>query len=636
MKVEWGDGTSQIITNPEIAEWGLYFSSHEYAQYGTYNVKLTVDTSRGETKYSFHQETFEGPVVYPPVAMINCNVNHLLVFCGSFGSYDPQGGFLKYKFEYGNLYTDNNLTGNSSYSFSESGLYSVKLTVTNDAGQSTSAETFVQVVKPIPVNQLPIASFECRSDSPFTAICNDAGSVDLDGEVVIRKLTYDDGTFDFVTPGQNALHIFTSGGDHSFTYTVTDEDGGENTVTKIYNLKSNVAPVASFECSTPGPQKLSCYSTSTDPDVGDMPVKFTWVYDQGKIIEGLATTFDYTFAIHGEETIKLIVEDQYGLKSEVVKQFTTLENQAPTVNISCANTAGSSYQCDGTANDTDGGIVSYQWTIDGLSFSGNSVLYEFKNGGTYEVKLEVLDNLGKKSTTTTSIEINKPIISFDCQKIETLKMKCNLPQGFDLSNIVSVQYLIDEDLVFNTESIEHEFKTFGDHQIRMKIVRNDGEFSEVTKIINFPTQYLPPKADFNYSVDVGRRILLDAKKSLESDRKVQSYTWTFSDGTVETFTNSTTNTHTFQANTFYSISLKVIDLQGQSSLTTKNIFIFDPEVENPGELNDETELGIDIDQNLIRDDVQRWINFTSQDNLALKNILGKIAKNWQEQIINKK
>ena len=635
VKVEWGDGTSQIITNPEIAEWGLYFSAHEYAQYGTYNVKLTVDTTRGETKYSFHQETFEGPVVYPPVAMINCNVNHLLVFCGSFGSYDPQGGFLKYKFEYGNLYTDNNLTGNSSYSFSESGLFSVKLTVTNDAGLSTSAETFVQVVKPIPVNQLPIASFECRSDSPFTAICSDTGSVDLDGEVVIRKLTYDDGTFDFITPGQNALHIFISGGDHSFTYTVTDEDGGENTVTKIYNLKSNVPPVASFECSTPGPYKLSCYSTSTDPDAGDMPVKFTWVYDQGKIIEGLATTFDYTFATHGEETIKLIVEDQYGLKSEVVKQFTTLENQAPTVNISCVNTAGASYQCFGATSDTDGRIISRVWTIGTTTFSGDTILYEFKNGGEQNIQLKVVDDLGKETVANYSVNVQLPIAQLACSIKNGYEVTCSAENsGSSNADIIDYQIDFNGDYISRKNVDTFEFISSGEKTITLKVLDENGKVSTSSTFINLQKIYKLPDPDFLFNVDIGGRVIFDASYSTLQDKTVVNFSWKIGDNQPTNISNKIFETN-LSPNQFYPVELTVVDERGATKTIAKQIFVYEINVHDPGPDNELSIIGVDSDSDGIRDDIQRIIARLSLENLAKKKYLTMLAKTYESNIRNK-
>jgi len=92
--------------------------------------------------------------------------------------------------------------------------------------------------------------------------------------------------------------------------------------------------------------------------------------------------------------------------------------------------------------------------------------------------------------------------------------------------------------------------------------------------------------------------------------------------------------HTYQTLGNYLVKLTVTDELGAKNTYSENVFIFNPEVEDPGELGDSTLLGIDSDGDGVRDDVQRWINFESKDNIALKSVLRKYAQNWQSLYAN--
>ena len=64
----------------------------------------------------------------------------------------------------------------------------------------------------------------------------------------------------------------------------------------------------------------------------------------------------------------------------------------------------------------------------------------------------------------------------------------------------------------------------------------------------------------------------------------------------------------------------------------KQIYVHNPEVLDPGEEGEDTILGVDSDSDGVRDDVQRWINFESREDVNLKEVLKKLARNWQENV----
>jgi PKD repeat protein len=87
-------------------------------------------------------------------------------------------------------------------------------------------------------------------------------------------------------------------------------------------------------------------------------------------------------------------------------------------------------------------------------------------------------------------------------------------------------------------------------------------------------------------------------------------------------------------NGLYKVKLTVVDQAGHSNFVEKEIYVHDPEVEDPGEEGRKTILGVDSDNDGIRDDIQRWINYDSKGSEQVRGMLRKIAKNWQDNIVD--
>lgn len=81
-------------------------------------------------------------------------------------------------------------------------------------------------------------------------------------------------------------------------------------------------------------------------------------------------------------------------------------NQSPQAAISTA-VNGLDVRFDGTqSRDADGSIASYAWTYgDGSTGSGSTSSHAYAKAGTYPVTLAVTDNLGARSTSSTSVTV---------------------------------------------------------------------------------------------------------------------------------------------------------------------------------------------------------------------------------------
>jgi PKD repeat protein len=130
---EFGDGNSS--TQPIV--------SHSYSNSGTYNIKLTVTDNLGATGTATGQIIISGggggnqnPVAVATASKSQASINESISFDGS-QSYDNDGQISQYLWEFGD--------GNSStqamatHSYSNSGTYNIKLTVTDNLGAKGTA-----------------------------------------------------------------------------------------------------------------------------------------------------------------------------------------------------------------------------------------------------------------------------------------------------------------------------------------------------------------------------------------------------------------------------------------------------------------------------------------------------------------
>jgi PKD repeat protein len=567
-----------------------------------------------------------------PVADIQCTQNNLMSYCNAMASYDPKGSALSFTFNYSDGFSETNANGISTHAFINAGLYSVEVVVTDEGGLSSRSITQVQAVTP--PNSLPVANLNCQSSRPKTLSCNAGPSNDIDGFILNAHYLYDDGFEVSYDKDFYFDHTFSIGGNHKVTLTVTDNDGGVHTIEKNYLILENQNPVANFECSNSSPQKLSCYSTSTDPDSGDLPIYFNWNFGDGEAQSGLASGFSHTYGENPTYKVSLTVTDQYGGSSTLEKEISMLENQAPIANPNCFASLANTYQCNANAYDPDGSIVSQSWSINGATLSGSSILYDFTNGGDFPVVLTVTDDLGKITTSNLMIHVDKPIVDFLCNETSPFKIACQYVKPInETRNIISFRYIIDNREVYEGESFVHDFLVAGEHRITLTLYSDDDTNATIEKKIIINKVHLAPVASFVSFADIGLKVKFDANESYKQGRKVMSFRWDFGDGTITTSAEDKIS-HTFQNVGSYNISLLVTDNLGNTNLNSKVVYVYESEVSDPGEVNSDTVEGIDFNNDGIRDDVERWINYEAKENLELKTILRKLAEKYQFQIVN--
>jgi PKD repeat protein len=219
---DFGDGTS--ASGPEV--------QHAYAQAGTYTVQLTVTDDGGLTGQAVQQVMIEQPTPtpvpnQPPVAVImappQAQVGMLLALDGS-GSVDPDGSIVHYAWNFGDGSAWNGVTVNKVYT--QTGVYTITLTVTDDAGAIGQALQPITVEPPPPDNVPPTAVISgpgLAGGLPQQPLAfSGATSNDSDGSIVQYIWDFGDGT---VAYDAEVTKIYDQPGTYTVVLTVTDDKG---------------------------------------------------------------------------------------------------------------------------------------------------------------------------------------------------------------------------------------------------------------------------------------------------------------------------------------------------------------------------------------------------------------------------
>jgi PKD repeat protein len=183
---DFGDGETASGVDMTIA-------THAYAAEGTYTVTLTVTDSDGDSGYDTTTATIILYINNPPVADAGPNVTAKkgvpVTFDGS-GSYDPdEGDVLTYVWDFGDGATASGVDLVApTHTYTEAGVYTVTLTVTDEAGESSTDTTTATITAATTPHELKIQARTMLLASK-TGIAEYDGTIDAVVYLIDQSLT---------------------------------------------------------------------------------------------------------------------------------------------------------------------------------------------------------------------------------------------------------------------------------------------------------------------------------------------------------------------------------------------------------------------------------------------------------------
>ena len=442
----------------------------------------------------------------------------------------------------------------ASHSYDMLGPKTVRLTVTDSAGETTVVEKPLEVV-----NVPPTASVSC---SPGTVrpneatTCTGTGSEDFEGPI---SYAWDgepdgaDGVLDQGRIGERQQFSFPSPGTKTITLQVTDGDGATATDQDTVIVVGNSAPTAVVDCS---PNQInqgdpvSCTSAgSNDPDGGNL--RYEWQVDGGAFSEG-GPTFSPPNLGPGSHTITLRVTDAANATATASDSVSV--NAPPVARISFADATPESGQnpqiplvghqvnfSGQGSNDTGGSIVAYAWDVDGDGFDDGSAVNEqfsFSDAGTKTVTLRVVDNNGATDQESVTFRVNAPPIAGEIFTSPEFPIK-NQPiqlistAGDPDGDALSFAWDLDNDGQFDdstSQSPTTSFATTGEKTIGLRVTDTGGVSSTVTPAKKVLVQDTVPQAGFTFAPDFplpGQAVAFNSTSAASAGKSIGTLEWDF-------------------------------------------------------------------------------------------------------------
>ena len=295
----------------------------------------------------------------------------------------------------------------STHTYANSGEYTVELIITDNDGETASAQQTITVES---ANQQPSVNFSYSPSNPAESesVQFSANATDPDGNIADYTWSFGNGA---TASGSSPSHTYSEPGEYTVELTVTDNGGKSATATQTISIKDvNQQPTVSFSYSPTNPdedQSVQFTADASDPD-GNI-ADYSWSFGDGSSASGSSPS--HTYSEPEEYTVELTVTDNGG-KSATATQTISIRNvnKKPTVDLEFEPESaqeGSTVTFTAEANDPDGRITEYEWEFDdGSTGSGSSVYHTFDDPGEYDVTLTVEDNSGAEASDSEEIAID--------------------------------------------------------------------------------------------------------------------------------------------------------------------------------------------------------------------------------------
>ncbi len=498
-------------------------------------------------------------------------------------SYDSAERKLSYFWDFGDGSTSNQAVVEHTYD--KAGEYRVALRVRNDSGLECDNDQVSQVIK---VNSAPVPDFTApeRACLEQETIFDASGTTDDTANTLVYHWDFGDGTR---AEGVRVTKAYQRSGTFKVTLTVNDNENtpcsarSKEGVIKI--VKPPLADAGEdIEACIPYQQEYKInFSAGRVKNAEAKDLTYAWDFGDGESGSGRSTSHVYKKG--GVYTVKLSVDDGYGLPCSVSSDTAKLTlNKQPVAKagqnrLACA---GSEIDFDGSASySEDNGSLEYLWDFgDGAKAQGVRVAHAYRKGGKYNVKLIVDDGKGKKCSQAQdmiSVSVNtKPVAALADVKPVCLASEA----GFDASRSSDADGDIlkytwdfgDGTILDGGAKMTHVYQSGGIYTVKVTVDDQSGTAcSSDSQSIKIRVN-TPPKANAgpNLVCCVDKENIFDGSGSVDPDGDALTYEWDFGDGTKA---SGQQVTHKYPKPGDYKVILTVKDGSGTACSQSQDAFL---------------------------------------------------------------
>ncbi len=553
----FGDGLGSGTNSP----------TKTYTTFGNYNVKLLATSDNGclDSVVKLVNVYSQPQVSFSKSDSAKCLNNNLFSFTSL--STNSDGSLLNYKWNFGNTSTD---TGkNVQKSFSQPGIYLIKLTAYSGNNCSDSAFTNVKIhAQPQPAFSLSSNS-QCLTGNSFSA--TNLSSIAVGGGTLTYGWKFGNGKSDVST---NPSWTYTS----SNTYTVTLFANSSNFCTDSIKKKITVNPnpvVAfnlsdSIKCLRNNEFKLTNTSTITSGSL-----YYNWDFGNAQKSSGTSPVVSYT--VEGNYYIKLVAKSAFGCSDSTRKLVKVLaqpkSNFAVNSQMQCFK--GNYFQFTNTSTISTG-TLNYVWFFgDSTSSVVTNAKHSYKYPSNRIVKLVTISNLGCKDSTSLPLSVKpNPKANFYVND----SIQCKKGNDFIFFNnskisegLLTANWNFGDNVIQSNLIGRHNYVNSGLYQVLLTMNSNFNCTDTISKWIKVTNQ---PVVSFtlNQVSSCFKDNLFKTDNSTTYNGTEQiNYTWKFSDGEIS-YLNKPEKSFTTDGKK--SISLIALTSEGCGDSITRTVNVF--------------------------------------------------------------
>ena len=530
---KFGDGGTSTQQNPV----------YSYQDTGYFSVTLVAYSNGCPDTIKFADYVH----IKPPIADFRVGMN-----CGApldrvFTDHSIGADTWNWDFGDGTSSTNPSLT----HTYATAGIYTVKLTVTNNASGCQHFKTLL--VRVITEH----ANFMAQD----TVICK--GSTISFQTVNINPLNISSFSWDFgdgssiISATQNTSHLYSQAGHYSVRLIITDLVGCSDTLVKPLYILVN-GPTTQFTASTTGtciniPINFSdsSYSDGTHP-IHD----WIWNYGDGTSDSLNAPPFQHTFSTSGLYTISLRIRDSNGCQDSLVRPlYITISRPVAAFyadTLSC--TSGTIVFTDSST----GPGLTYIWNFgDGTTSNIRNPVHQYLTQGYFTVTLNILDQYG---CTDNIIKTNYIHIANASAHFTMSDSITTCPPLIVLFTNTSNYYIsrswdFGDGTTSSLDNPTHFYTSAGTYHVNLSITGPGGCTDQLSKTV----LVRGPQGSFTYTNIIGCKPL--ATNFVATTRDNLSFIWDFNDGTT-TATFDSIRTHVYVSAGSFLPKLILIDTIG--------------------------------------------------------------------------
>ena len=288
----------------------------------------------------------------------------------------------------------------------------------------------------------------------------------------------------------------------------------------LNGCKSNKSPTASFSPnpSTGGAPLQVTFDASNSEDEDGIIDSFSWEFGDGN--SGGGRVAEHTYSSPGEYTITLTVTDNDG-STDTATGTVTVEESGPSASLGADPQEGEAPMTVtfdlSQSEDPDGVIEEYSLQFgDGTSTSGTDILdvveHEYKTAGEYSATLEVTDDDGLTSSTSTAVTVNEPppenkmptaSVALDSQTgtapvtLEFSAGDSSDPDG----NIESYRWEFGDGTTSRGSEVSHRYERAGDFTVTLTVTDDRGGKATAERSVTIdPATYYVGESASNGSI----------------------------------------------------------------------------------------------------------------------------------------